>query len=44
MKFLIVEDMYNAEVISAAVRIVEGKYCVIYRVSDWIKLCLIQGV
>jgi len=26
MKFLIAEDMYNAEVTSTAVHIVEGKY------------------
>jgi len=37
MKFLIAEDMYSARVTSAAVHIVEGKYCVIYRVSEWIK-------
>jgi hypothetical protein len=34
MKFLVAEDMYNAEVTSAAVHIVEGKYCVIYRMSE----------
>jgi hypothetical protein len=44
MKFLIAEDMYNADVTSAAVHMVERKYCVIYRISEWIKLCLIQGV
>jgi len=44
MKFLIAEDMYDAEVTTAAVHIVEGKYCVIYGVSEWIKLCFIQGV
>jgi hypothetical protein len=34
MKFLIAEDMYNAEGKSAAVRIAEGKYCVTYSVSE----------